>query len=724
MSLEILQLPRGGTAIKTASGILQIGSPPETIKDTIKMFEAVPDTYVIPLNSFSLKRRMSLADLEFPVNFNFFLKRKPLKIVGTRAQLSVVLAIVREALFGPERINVAQDYLPGTPEEQIPDLAAETDFLRADTISGERKAELSDMITPVEWGNSGRVPFGSIALERVKDNLRLVDGDKILAELPLDIEAVSPVYEPFNDGFFEPPMFGVTVIGSGSGFDVKERTSGFILWVNRRGILVDPPVDSMSWLESAGISLRMIGDCILTHCHADHDAGLLQKILAENKVNLHTTRTIIQSFACKYAALIGLSEQDFYKLFTFKPVIINSPSKINGGTFQFFYSLHSVPTIGFKVSFQGKTFVHSSDSLYDPATFDLMFEKGIINEYRRNELKNFPWDCDVIFHEAGVPPLHTPMENLINLPEDVKENLYLMHLSSEAVPVTSGLKKAPDGREASIDIPVTPPPMSDMFEYMDLLSSIDIFEFLPLEKAKEFLTLVSPMHFNEGSYICRAGDEPKYFYMVLSGWAAHLDEKDAKIRTYTANEYFGESPIVLGRTLKNSVKALTDISLLVMTAKDFLAFIEGSLISKCMGRIAENRINRTDVLITETTFFNNLSASQITSLQSMMERQFLKAGDLLCKQGDCCESFYLVSSGEVDFIKNGKSVIKGKRGTFIYKLLGANQDRAVCSFTCKALSDLEVYSFSTELFCRFLERNPGVFLVLKNSRLRSSVVMP
>lgn len=40
---------------------------------------------------------------------------------------------------------------------------------------------------------------------------------------------------------FTPPHFGVTVLGASHGFDASGSTSGYILWVNQRGIMIDPP---------------------------------------------------------------------------------------------------------------------------------------------------------------------------------------------------------------------------------------------------------------------------------------------------------------------------------------------------------------------------------------------------------------------------------------------------------------------------------------------------
>ena len=72
---------------------------------------------------------------------------------------------------------------------------------------------------------------------------------------------------------FDPPLFGVTILGAGHGFDPSHRTSGFVLWINKRGIMVDPPLNSRGILQRSGVPSRLVDSVIITHCHADHDQG-------------------------------------------------------------------------------------------------------------------------------------------------------------------------------------------------------------------------------------------------------------------------------------------------------------------------------------------------------------------------------------------------------------------------------------------------------------------
>ena len=104
---------------------------------------------------------------------------------------------------------------------------------------------------------------------------------------------------------FDMPEFGITVLGSADGFTKDGTTAGFVLWMRGRGILVDPPAHSAHYLRENGIASRKITHVILTHCHADHDAGTFQKILLEGRVTVMTTKTIMASFVRKYAVIAG-----------------------------------------------------------------------------------------------------------------------------------------------------------------------------------------------------------------------------------------------------------------------------------------------------------------------------------------------------------------------------------------------------------------------------------
>lgn len=248
---------------------------------------------------------------------------------------------------------------------------------------------------------------------------------------------------------FHPPSFGVTVLGNSHGFDKNGSTSGYVLWINGRGVMIDPPPYSSATLEREGIRPQMIMAIIITHCHADHDAGTFQKVMTGSRVAIITTPTIYRSFIRKYAALSGLSSTLLRQSHRHRPAIIGQPLKFQGATFHFTYTLHTIPCIAFKVEWRGRSMVFTGDHLNNPPVIDSLQQQGVLTKERADDLRHLPLqECDALLHESGAPPIHTPLWVLKELPESVKERLYVVHTS--ALPPDSDLRVAPTGTAGTI----------------------------------------------------------------------------------------------------------------------------------------------------------------------------------------------------------------------------------------------------------------------------------
>jgi len=248
---------------------------------------------------------------------------------------------------------------------------------------------------------------------------------------------------------FNPPSFGVTVLGNSHGFDKSGSTSGYVLWINGRGVMIDPPPYSSATLEREGIRPRTIVGIILTHCHADHDAGAFQKVLTGSPVVVITTPTIYKSFIRKYAALSSLSPALLRHSHRYKPAIIGEPLRFQGATFHFTYTLHAIPCVGFRVDWRGRSMVFTGDHFNNPPALQKLVEKGVLSKARCADLNHLPLQqTDLLLHEAGAPPIHTPLDVLVNLPPEVKQRLYVVHTS--ALPEGCELRVAPTGTEGTI----------------------------------------------------------------------------------------------------------------------------------------------------------------------------------------------------------------------------------------------------------------------------------
>lgn len=75
--------------------------------------------------------------------------------------------------------------------------------------------------------------------------------------------------------------------------------------------------------------------------------------------------------------------------------------------------------------------------------------KGVLSHARAEDLRQLPLqETDLLLHEAGAPPIHTPLEVLMQLPARVKRRLYVVHTS--ALPEDCELRVAPTGTAGTI----------------------------------------------------------------------------------------------------------------------------------------------------------------------------------------------------------------------------------------------------------------------------------
>lgn len=425
----------------------------------MEMGMEAPEYYIIPENQFDFKNGISLVEMEFPVYFNFFLKKKKTTLICDEQTQKTILVIFQETLLGPvDYSDFSQDFINGYAA--IPDMKRETEHFAFSPFDSSHKMTLDDFLTFLIFDKNNEVTISSKDKENLRDQREVkvqkkssgfvfYQDNQFLVQIPKKLKIHKRNYHIYRslirtkDFKFEPPQFGVTVIGASHGFDCRESTSGFIIWIDQKGIMVDPPPFSSNALRIEGIPPSFIEKVILTHCHADHDAGTFHKLIESSPVEFLTTKTIMSSFLLKYSAQTQISQEELKNLFQFREVKIGHQYNILEATFKFSYSFHSIPCLSLEVDYLGKKFFLSGDTFFNPPKLKELFNQGLFNEERYRELaeRNLS-QYDLIFHEAGIPPIHTPTSVLQELNPEIKKNLHLYHIALKDVPPDfSGLQR-------------------------------------------------------------------------------------------------------------------------------------------------------------------------------------------------------------------------------------------------------------------------------------------
>lgn len=706
-------LPRGGVLVEAPELRFQIGSYPETIKDTMPLPAGVPDLFVVPDELFDTEAGVSASDLEFPLYYNFYLKGRRCRLICHRHQVRPLMRVLKEAVFGPSRVYSEQEYAEGREADGFPDLVKEMAFYKADPARPGGRLRLKDMVEVRVFDENGEIELPGVRLTSLGRNRYRLEGHGQTSDCVVHPMPPAPVSLAESTEPFEPPVFGVTMIGSGHGFDAQAKTSGFLLWIDGKGVLVDPPVHTTLWMRENGIDGRLVEDLILTHCHADHDSGTLQKVLEEGRIRIHTSETVMRSFVAKYSALTGLRQEELGNLFEFCPVTLGRPLTLLGARFRFHYTLHSIPTLGFQVELEGRTFFYSCDTLYDPDTFAQLHAQGVISRSRWDSLLAVPWDSSLILHEAGIPPIHTPMSVLAALPEEVKARMVLTHVSASSIPADTGLRLALPGPQNTLEIACVRPAKSLACKILDVLRHVDLFSELSLQKAEECVAMTEIRTCEPGEVLIEKGTYGDTFFMIASGEVEVMLEGLPQRTTAGRYDYVGETAVITGQPRNADIVARTKTELLCISKEDFLRLVRGTTLISSFERLARNRSKGARWVFEKQRNLAGLSPLQKNQLMCRMHGATVAKGETLFCEGDPVNRYYLVDSGQVEIRRGGRETVLGP-GSLVGEL-GSCMEQPFHRGEARALTDLWVYTIEAEDMVSFFRANPGTFVRLARS---------
>ncbi|MCB1317764.1 MAG: cAMP/cGMP-dependent 3',5'-cyclic-AMP/GMP phosphodiesterase, partial [Leptospiraceae bacterium] len=206
--LELTQpyttLPRGGYLVETSAGYIQFGSPAETIKDTMFLPLGTPQIFVLPNKFFHTRKGITVAELEFPIYWNFFFRKKKTYIVCTREQRDQFTIVLKESLFGPDELDLSSEYVEGENAFGFPDMKAEIVH-----FMGGRG--LDDHVRFVLFNEENQVRINNITISKNEDSFQLIDSKwerqtDVPGEIGFNIiyDTGARLPEPF-----EPPLLGI-----------------------------------------------------------------------------------------------------------------------------------------------------------------------------------------------------------------------------------------------------------------------------------------------------------------------------------------------------------------------------------------------------------------------------------------------------------------------------------------------------------------------------------
>ena len=381
---------------------------------------------------------------------------------------------------------------------------------------------------------------------------------------PLKPKTVKPLEKPF---------MGVTYLGVGSGFSHKRRNSCLVIWSEGKGIMVDAFNDNNEFTLRFGITDKDINYIILSHVHSDHDSGLIEMILSGQRIKLITTRIIFESFLRKVQSISLFPMKVIEEFVDFLEVDVGEKIKLPGfkNTYlEFDYSLHSIPSGRFKVTYRmsggrEKTISHSGDTKYDVDLIHRWWEMGNFSKNRRDSVLGFIWDADLIIQEVGGGNLHTELGSLTDLGSSLAKKVVLVHQHKE--PFDHPYFRFAVEGETDVLIKNRKPKVRTK---LDLIKDTVMFKNVKLSQLTTIVKQSKVEKIKSGITVFSKNDIGDAFYVILNGFAEIFINKNQSV-VYEKGMFFGELAITTSNPHRRAtVKALSELTLLKIPKKLYI----------------------------------------------------------------------------------------------------------------------------------------------------------
>jgi CRP-like cAMP-binding protein len=731
---------------------VQLGSLSETTRNLLREGLHGEQVFILPRNLF--ESGTNYGDVEFLVYLNFFARRGVrTRILGTarqRATLERVLTLTIFGLFDPADPTppalAALQHRYGVPDQATYDLfvaAYETFGVRAGpgrgnpmltidayldyTVLGEDETVLP--IDPVAGSTVGVRPTpGGFAVRIVGANGRV--STKVL-EVSAPHRAGRLIADESQRAIrfaTDRPRFGVTPLGTSHGFDPAGDLTSVIVWINGKGILVDPSPEALAYLEHLGVAAVDVPYVFLTHVHADHDGGLLEKLLNGRRTTVIASDVVFRQFVEKAQLITGHA---FEGEGLVKHVAVNPGTvvriKLAGETvgIDTRWNFHPIPTNGFTLRCGDRTFGYSGDTKYDPALLGALRAEGALSADQYERLMHFFWTSDgapcvdLLYHEAGIPPIHTDRQQLETLSAAVRARTHLVHIADRDVPAGTV-----PGKPRLFATHVLRPPTRGSRARV-LLETIRLVGYLydtPLGTLRELLRGADVLPFEREAVIIRKGVvEPGatlHFYVVSDGRVAVKDGRRVIAHLVKADS-FGEWGISHQRGFRVAdVVAVQPTQCLRFSETQYRWLVDRhpviperisrirSLLPRLQVAQERARLKGDPTTLAGHSVLETMTSNQLAGFALFTEIRSFRSGDQVILEGDPADGFYTLLSGHLVATIQGRPVGELSEGDVFGEmgLLTGGTRRATITVVS---ADAEALFMSTGSFREMLNAMPA-----------------
>lgn len=125
--------------VKTPVGNVQVGMPPETVKDSMNLGISMPNVFIVPRVRYDKESFLNVSEFEFPAYFNFFITRKRVRILCTAECKNLLEIVFQETLLGPKDFtHFEKEFDDSVTKAFMPDMKKELGYFAINPFTKEK----------------------------------------------------------------------------------------------------------------------------------------------------------------------------------------------------------------------------------------------------------------------------------------------------------------------------------------------------------------------------------------------------------------------------------------------------------------------------------------------------------------------------------------------------------------------------------------------------------
>lgn len=201
-------------------------------------------------------------------------------------------------------------------------------------------------------------------------------------------------------------------------------------------------------------------------------------------------------------------------------------------------------------------------------------------------------------------------------------------------------------------------------EASELIDALPMFEDIPVDALNEIAGRVRLRGLGDGQPVFRQGEQPDAFYVVRTGVLEVVEEDsesggERRLRDLGRGESFGELGLVTAAPRAATVRAIGSAEVFEVGKGAFDHLLADKLhlpdFEPTLQQVAELR---------GLHCFAGLSTAQLWELLERGGWVSFAPGERIMREGDFGDSFYAISSGQVDIVKDERLVTTIGRGSY------------------------------------------------------------